>query len=163
MWVKCLAQCLVYSGYLTNANLVNHHLYLHPHHYQPLIKSKKIYISRLAILVGISLLPWRVQTQEAPLTGWNDLGEGTGQKQRGGQSDLLPLWPENLLMKYPIFFSSMYVASFTRVFKCHLFPSSALLVDELVPVVVKKSTSITMGLCNEHKALYTNCLCVLEW
>lgn len=74
----CLAQCLIYSGYLTNTNLLNHHLYPYPHHYQPLIRSKKIYMSRLAILIGRSLLPWRMQTQEALITGWNDLGEGTG-------------------------------------------------------------------------------------
>lgn len=58
-----------------------------------------------------------------------------------------PLYPENFLMKYPVL-SPLPIWSLPSEFPHAVCRSSALLVDELVPGVVRKNTSITMGLWN---------------
>lgn len=88
MQVKYLSQCLALSGYLANDNLLYHHHY--PHYHHQLISSKKVCLSRLALVLKEVSFLGGLPTQEALLPGCSDLGDGTSQKQAGGQNDLSP-------------------------------------------------------------------------
>lgn len=123
MWVKYLAWYLAHNGYLANGNLPYHH-YPPPHHHHHLISSKKAHVSRLAIMVDRSLLPWRAINPGSTVTWLERFRWGHFSDARRWTK-----WPpisyhgENLLMKYPILFSSTFLASFFIFFICHLCPA----------------------------------------
>lgn len=123
MWVKYLAWYLAHNGYLANGNLPYHH-YLPHHHHHHLISSKKVHVSRLAIMVDRSLLPWRAINPGSTVTWlkWFRWGHFLDAR-RWTKWPPISYYGENLLMKYPILFSSTFLASFFLFFICHLCPT----------------------------------------